>query len=128
MRHAIGLGVVLVLVSTGESLAAANQGCAQGLWTPTGSMSTPRSGHAAALLPSGKVLVAGGLGPGDVVSGTAEVYDPATGTWSRTGSMSIPHGGFFPRSHTLTLLATGKVLVVGGLQETPQGLLTTAEL
>jgi hypothetical protein len=67
-------------------------------------MTTPREGHAATLLPSGKVLVAGG----DAFA-TAELYDPLTGTWSATGSMSIPRFG-----HTLTLLPTGKVLVAGG--------------
>ena len=37
MRHAIGLGVVLLLLATGEGQAAGNQSfCLQGLWTPTG--------------------------------------------------------------------------------------------
>ena len=63
-----------------------------------------RAAHAATLLPSGKVLVAGG----DAFA-TAELYDPLTGTWSATGSMSISRFG-----HTLTLLPTGKVLVAGG--------------
>jgi hypothetical protein len=108
MRQALGLGVALLLVATGEGRAAGNQPfCLQGLWTPTGNMSTPRADHAAALLPSGKVLVSGGFF-GSLVA-TAELYDLVTGTWSSTGSMSVPR--FF---HTMTLLPTGKVLVAGG--------------
>jgi hypothetical protein len=75
-------------------------------------MNTPRDGHAATLLPSGKVLVAGGFSPapsGLFPFATAELYDPATGTWSVTGSMNVAR--IF---HSLTLLPTGKVLVAGG--------------
>jgi hypothetical protein len=74
-------------------------------------MTGPRSEHAAILLPSGKVLVVGGVSPGNEVLATAELYDPTTGTWSPTGSMSVARAG-----HTLTLLPTGKALVVGGTQ------------
>jgi hypothetical protein len=71
------------------------------------------------LLPTGKVLVAGGS-PGALSS--AELYDPDTGQWSPTGSMSMGR-----RLHTMTLLPTGKVLVVGG--EGPSVLaLASAEL
>ena len=48
-------------------------------WTVTGTMVTPRSGHTATLLPSGKVLVAGG---GTKPNASAELYDPATGAWT----------------------------------------------
>src|SRR4051794_38076688 len=53
----------------------------------SGSMATARTQHTATLLPSGKVLVAGGIGPGGVTLATAELYDPATGAWAPTGSM-----------------------------------------
>ena len=43
---------------------------ATGLWTAAGAMSRARCEHTATLLPSGKVLVAGGSGP----YGTAELY------------------------------------------------------
>lgn len=51
---------------------------ATGRWTETGSLVTGRDAHTATLLPSGKVLVAGGL---SYLSG-AELYDPTTGTWT----------------------------------------------
>ena len=68
-------------------------------------MAEARTYHTATLLPSGKVLVAGG---GDENS-TAEVYDPATGSFSITGGMEIGRSG-----HTATLLPNGSVLVAGG--------------
>ena len=78
------------------------------VWSPTGSTSTVRFAHSATLLPSGKVLVAGGEISGSTVS-SAEVYDPAKGTWSPTGDMI--EARFF---HSATLLLNGKVLVAGG--------------
>ena len=76
-----------------------------GSFSVTGSMAEARTLHTATLLPSGKVLVAGG---GDENS-TAEVYDPATGSFSITGGMEIGRSG-----HTATLLPDGSVLVAGG--------------
>jgi len=74
-------------------------------------MSTTRTWHTATLLPSGKVLVAGGYGNGFLSS--AELYDPALGTWTATGAMSTARGW-----HTATLLPNGKVLVAGGFNST----------
>ena len=76
-----------------------------GSFSVTGSMAEARTFHTATLLPSGKVLVAGG---GDENS-TAEIYDPATGSFSITGGMEIGRSG-----HTATLLPNGSVLVAGG--------------
>jgi len=106
MRHAIVLGAMLL--AAGESQASGSTPplppCREGVWVGTGSMSVSRDHHAAVLLPSGKVLVAGGTG-----LASAELYDPETGSWSPTGSMNIPR-----QDHTLTLLPTGKALAVGG--------------
>ncbi|MBN1208642.1 MAG: hypothetical protein JXB05_27525, partial [Myxococcaceae bacterium] len=57
-------------------------------WKYTGDLIMARTGHTATLLPSGKVLVTGGLGPGDISLASAEVYDPATGEWSPTGALA----------------------------------------
>ena len=56
-----------------------------GRWTATGDMVLPHSQHAAILLSSGEVLVAGGtIGPdGEEPLLTTELYQPATGTWRR---------------------------------------------
>ena len=82
---------------------------ATGVWTPTDSLATARSGHTATLLPNGKVLVAGGGGTNDSSLASAELYDPATGHWTATGSLGAARSG-----QKATLLPNGKVLVVGG--------------
>jgi hypothetical protein len=73
-------------------------------------MTQKRHGHTATLLPSGRVLVAGGS-PGNTVSdpSIAELYDPVVGSWRMTGAMSASRSG-----HTATLLPSGQVLVLGG--------------
>jgi Bacterial Ig-like domain (group 2)/Galactose oxidase, central domain/Kelch motif len=76
-----------------------------GSFSVTGSMAEARTFHTATLLPSRRVLVAGG---GDENS-TAEVYDPATGSFSFTGGLEVGRSG-----HTATLLPNGSVLVAGG--------------
>ncbi|WP_375769136.1 hypothetical protein NR798_46965 [Archangium gephyra] len=76
---------------------------AAGTWSPVASMSVSHQGHTATLLPSGKVLVAGGD------SAVAELYDPEAGTWTLTGPL-----GSRRTWHAAALLRSGQVLVVGG--------------
>lgn len=81
-------------------------------WAITGSLAQARTRHTATKLANGKVLVAGGLfynGVAYQVLNSAAIYDPATGAWTTTGVMKL--GRYW---HTATLLADGKVLVVGG--------------
>jgi hypothetical protein len=64
--------------------------------------------HTAILLPTGKVLVTGGMGAAGNLS-SAELYDPSTGRWSATGNFNTARS-----QHTATLLSNGKLLLVGG--------------
>jgi len=92
------------LIRTGYITATASIAA----WTYTGNLNAARHGHTAILLPSGKVLVAGGYSNSGFTK-SAELYDPATGQWSYTGNLNSFH-----HHHTATLLLNGKVLVVGG--------------
>src|SRR6476660_7874906 len=73
-------------------------------FTPTGSLAQGRHGHAATLMPSGKVLVTGGDTFTSYLT-SAEIYDPTSRIWTTTGSLhnSRTH-------HTATLLPDGKVM------------------
>ncbi|MGW3938937.1 Kelch repeat-containing protein [Streptomyces phaeochromogenes] len=83
-------------------------------WTATGSLTTPRWGHSAALLPDGSVLVAGGStirsGRTTTALRSAERYDPVSGRWSPAKDMTDARTG-----HTAVPLDGGVVLVVGGV-------------
>jgi hypothetical protein len=85
--------------------------------TQAGTADLPYWGHSATLLPSGKVLVAGGDYYG--INGNhhmndTQIYDPATKTWSPGPSMAVGRS-----AHSATLLNDGRVLVVGGLPTLP---------
>jgi hypothetical protein len=68
-------------------------------FSPEKFMREPRSGHSAALLADGKVLVVGSM---------AELFDPATGSFAITGDPNVPGGG-----RRATRLADGRVLFIG---------------
>jgi len=78
-------------------------------WTTTGNLGTARYRHTATLLPSGKVLVAGGTDNGMDAFNSAELYDSATGLWTASGSLAKARYG-----RTAMLLPSGQVLVAGG--------------
>jgi hypothetical protein len=82
---------------------------------PTPGMAWPRTEHAAALLPNGQVLITGGYSgdPGGTTLSSVEVYDPFARAFTILDAMGTPR-----RLHTATLLSTGQVLVVGGLDDT----------
>ena len=94
-------------------------------WTPTGSLGTARYVDTATLLPSGKVLVAGGYNSSSGPLASAELYDPASNSWTPTGSLGIAR-----YVHTATLLPSGKVLVAGGRNNSVvnSGVVNSAEL
>lgn len=97
---------------------------ATGAWSVTGSLAAARYQHSATLLPTGKVLVAGGYDNNNALV-SAELYDPATGIWTNASPMNLLNQGRF--AHSATLLPTGKVLVAGGA-DSDLNTLNTAQL
>jgi hypothetical protein len=76
-------------------------------------MTAARYADAAALLPGGRVLVAGGwsLTTNDDPSlASAEIYDPATNAWTVTGSLGDARG-----SLTMAGLPDGRVIAIAGV-------------
>jgi len=90
----------------------------------TGNLITPRQYATTTLLPSGKVLIVGGMEAQSATSlASAELFDPATGTFSATAG-PMAHGRV---GHTATLLPDGRVLIAGGA-DTSYEYLDSAEL
>lgn len=99
-----------------------------GSFSATGELASRRMLHAGTLLADGRVIVTGGTkesasGEDEPVPGLAscELYDPVTGTWAATGDLVDGRAG-----HTATLLADGRVVILGGAAA--QGLTLQAEL
>jgi hypothetical protein len=82
-------------------------------------MVADRDEATATLLPTGKVLIAGGVSyqldlntnpnPTFAYLGSAELFDPHTGTFAATGALAVARA-----AHTATLLSNGLVLLAGG--------------
>jgi hypothetical protein len=84
-----------------------------------------RYGHAAILLPNGKVLVTGGLGSdhvdasGNPVQGvlnSAHLFDPASNTFTMVPATMVSARAF----HAMDLLPNGTVLITGGISDGSQ--------
>jgi len=94
-----------------------------GKWSPTGSMIDAAWYRTITLLPTGKVLAAGGKPfEGAEQTDHAELYDPATGRWTVTAPLAHARS-----SATANVLPNGKVLLAGGY-DYPRGLHASAEL
>ncbi|AJF70242.1 hypothetical protein SVTN_37460 [Streptomyces vietnamensis] len=91
-----------------------------GAWAATGSL--PFAGFwgqpadAAVLLGDGRVLLAGGEDGRRTPTDATALYDPGAGTWTAAAPMWTPR-----RLHTVTPLADGRVLAVGGIGHAPDG-------
>lgn len=72
-------------------------------------MRTARAVHTATTLPSGQVLVVGGMADGGGGVASVELFDPAHNTLQEIGSLAEQRAG-----HTATLLADGRVVIAGG--------------
>lgn len=81
-------------------------------------MNARRMGHTANLLPSGRVLVTGGLSdlngtgfdPVNSALASTEFYDPATDAWIAGPTMTRPRAG-----HVAIPLPDGRILMAGGV-------------
>ncbi|WAS97350.1 Kelch repeat-containing protein [Nannocystis punicea] len=91
-------------------------------WAPAAAMSEARFEHTATRLPSGKVLVAGGRGPGGALA-SVEVYDPASDTWTSLAPMSTPRW-----LHSATYVPGHGVVIVGGTSGSITSPLASVEL
>lgn len=83
---------------------------ASGMFTVAIPLNTARYRPNAALLPDGRVLVAGGQSTSNVVLSSAEIWNPATNTWSATNPMATAR-----HSASATRLPNGRVLIAGGV-------------
>jgi hypothetical protein len=77
-------------------------------WSYGANTSVARTGHTAALLSNGQVLVAGGFLSRSVLA-SAEIYDPIANTWTSTGNMITGR-----ELHIATPLKSGTVLEAAG--------------
>jgi N-acetylneuraminic acid mutarotase len=121
-------GHVATLLNNGKVLLAGGVGTgwtfledaelydpATGAFTATGGMTMARESHTATLLRDGKVLITGGhkgRRSAITVYSSAEIYNPASGTFSPTGDLTVRR-----HKHDATLLADGRVLIIGGSDE-----------
>jgi uncharacterized delta-60 repeat protein len=102
------------VLAAGGTGAASSAGSAErydpatGAWAPTAGLGA-RALHTEARLAGGRVLLAAGVNFVGLPSRSAALFDPSSGTWSTTGSLATPR-----ILHTMTVLADGRVLVVGG--------------
>jgi hypothetical protein len=93
-----------------------------GQWTPAGTLAVERINFAGAVMPTGKVVLAGGSDTGftlvtpaafPTTHASSEAYDPSTNTWSAWADLSVPRD-----SAGAIVTNDGKLLVSGGLVRT----------
>lgn len=104
-------GRVLVVGASGAEIYDPNSG----KFTLTGGMTRPRTKFGAALLPDGRVLIAGGQtgggwGPRE---DTTEIYDPPTGRFAPGPKLNERR---FKLARSVVPLKNGRVLVGGGAE------------
>ncbi|MFF3713058.1 Kelch repeat-containing protein [Streptomyces phaeochromogenes] len=93
---------------------------ATGAWTAADDLPTPAAWYGqhdgAVLLDDDSVLVTGGADAASAALDKTAVYDPTANTWQPVDTLGTPR-----QLHTITRLADGRVLVVGGLSGAAAG-------
>ncbi|ADU34649.1 Kelch repeat-containing protein [Variovorax paradoxus] len=97
------------------------------MWSSAGSLLVGRNGFSSTLMPTGRVLVAGGSIQGEIDQSTqgfrrtipsplsnVEVYDPLTNMWQSWGTLLAARSG-----HSASLMSSGKLLLSGGSAANP---------
>ena len=102
-----GLACVALVAQRPSEFLHPNQSIRQ-----VAALRTARAAHTATALPSGQVLVVGGMAEGGSGIATAELFDPEKDAVHDVGSLAEGRAG-----HTATLLADGRVLVAGGYND-----------
>lgn len=123
---AAGGSASLAVVGTGfasSSLSLERAAPGAGVWTATGSFTTPRQTSEMVKLRDGRALLIGGQLEGSG-AGLAQVdlFDLSSGVWSAAASLNV--GRY---DHGVVLLADGRVLVAGG-QAPDASTLSSAEI
>ena len=93
-------------------------------WTDTGPLNVPRfEDMAIALLPGGRVLLAGGFAPNTTGQppftplASTEIWNPATNQWTQGNPMKVARGEL-----ASVTLQDGRILVMGGTDASGAGL------
>lgn len=84
-------------------------------------MAYKRVGHTATMLPSGAVLVAGGMNDWGIMNPVSELFEPSATAFHAGPVMTTPR-----YQHTATALPDGSVLIAGGETLSSQSSWTTA--
>ena len=109
-----GTNVTAAIFSDESDLYTWGASGTAGTWTALAGIGSEHSEHTATYLPSlQQVLIAGGLPPAGGVDSSR--FYAASSSWNYDGGMSSRRLG-----HTATLLVDGRVLVVGGYDNTSQ--------
>jgi hypothetical protein len=118
--HSEGASVLLLLKS-GKVLAFRDSGAelydpATGRFTVAGNFAIARTKFGVALLPDGRVLIAGGQtgGAWGPRSSTTNIYDPASGAFTPGPEMSFTR---FKLRKAVVPLDGGRVLIAGGAEQ-----------
>lgn len=110
-------GDVTPFTSSSATTSVETYNSASDQWASTTSMNVARYWHSITALPNGKALVVGGRNSSAMALASCEIYDATASPPSWTHRTPIPGGRV---GHTAVLLASGLVLVFGGIDSSNQ--------